>query len=106
MFYSHEESGWSVNLLHNVVGKSIVFVGGDSYPDVYLMPRNLVDLTFSKRISERFQIKGGISDILNQPFTFLQDGNRDGQLDRDKDIVVQEFKPGQLFSLGFTWRVQ
>ena len=108
LFYTSEPTGWSVNLLYNVVGKNIVFVGGQSYPDVYLMPRNLVDMTFTKRISERFQIKGGISDILNQPISFLQDGNGDGKFESDKDSVkdpiVQQYKPGQVFSLGFSYR--
>ena len=89
-----------------MLGKNIVFVGGDNYPDVYLMPRNIVDLTFTKRISEHFQIKGGVSDILNQPLLFTQDANKDGSFDRDKDLVVQEYKPGQVFSLGFTWRIK
>jgi outer membrane receptor protein involved in Fe transport len=110
VFYVDEQSGWTVNLLHNVVGKSIVFVGGSSYPDVYQMPRNVVDLVFTKRITERFQIKGGISDILNQPIVFMQDGNKtdgtkDGSYDLDKDVVIQQYKPGQVFSIGFNWRL-
>ena len=108
LFYSSESTGWSVNALYNVVGKNIVFVGSSNYPDVYLMPRNVIDLTFSKRLSDHFQIKGGISDILNQPISFLQDGNNDGSFDSDKDAVkdpiVQQYKPGQVFSLGFSYR--
>lgn len=109
LFYNSEASGWGVNLLYNVVGKNIVFVGGQGYPDVYLMPRNLVDLTFTKRLSDRFQIKGGISDILNQPFSFWQDGNGDGKFDNNADPItdpiVQQYKPGQVFSLGFSWKI-
>jgi TonB-dependent receptor len=106
MFYNHEESGWQVNLLYNVVGKSIVFVGNDNYKDVYLMPRNVLDLTFSKRLSERFQLKGGIADIINQPLLFLQDGNSDGKFDRKNDQTIQSYKPGQVFSIGFSWKVK
>ncbi len=110
LFYANEQSGWSINLLHNVVGKTIVFVGGDGYTDVYLMPRNVIDLTFSKKISEHVQIKGGISDILNQPISFWQDGNKDGVFDNEKDSVkdpiVQQYSPGQVFSLGFSWRLR
>lgn len=109
VFFNDEKSGWTINLLHNVVGKNIVFVGGTGYPDVYLMPRNVVDLVFTKRITERFQIKGGVSDILNQPFVLMQDGNKtdgtqDGSYDLDKDVVVQKYSPGQVVSLGFNWR--
>jgi outer membrane receptor protein involved in Fe transport len=104
-FYTANGSGWQVNLLYNVVGKSIVFVGNENYHDVYSMPRNVIDLTFSKQLSERFQLKGGITDILNQPILFLQDGNGDGKFDRNKDQVVQKYSPGQVFSLGFSYRM-
>ena len=69
------------------------------------MPRGVLDLTFSKQIGERLQLKGGVTDILNQPVTFLQDGNDDGKFDRSKDQTVQKYKPGQVFSLGFTWKL-
>ncbi|HEY8935822.1 MAG TPA: TonB-dependent receptor [Cyclobacteriaceae bacterium] len=105
IFYNSQESGWQVNLLYNIVGRSIVFVGNKTYKDVYVMPRGVLDLTFSKQIGERLQLKGGITDILNQPVTFLQDGNDDGKFDRSKDQVVQKYRPGQVFSLGFTWKL-
>ncbi len=105
IFYTSDPSGWQVNLLYNVVGKNIVFVGNDYYPDVYLMPRNIIDFTFSKRLNERFNLKGGISDILNQPMQLLQDGNGDGKHDRDKDPSLQKFTPGQVFSIGFSYRI-
>jgi len=105
VYYTSEPTGWQVNLLYNVVGKNIAFVGNNYYPDVYLMARNVIDLTFNKRLSERFNLKGGISDILNQPLLFLQDGNGDGKLDRGKDIIIQKFTPGQVFSIGFSYRI-
>ena len=87
------------------MGKNIAFVGNNNYPDVYLMPRNILDITFNKRLSERFNLKGGISDILNQPIQFLQDGNGDGKFDRQKDSSIQKFTPGQVFSIGFSYRI-
>jgi outer membrane receptor for ferrienterochelin and colicin len=105
MFYTAEATGWQVNLLYNVVGKSIAFVGNNNYPDVYLMPRNVIDLTFNKRLTEKFSLKGGISDLLNQPLQFLQDANGDGKLDRNTDASIQKFKPGQVFSIGFSYRI-
>ncbi len=105
VFYTSEESGWQVNLLYNVVGKYILFVGNEAYPDVYQMPRNVVDLTFNKRIGERFNLKGGISDIFNQRNQLLQDSNGDGKLDPKKDATIQGFRPGQVFSVGFSFRI-
>ena len=104
IFYTSDITGWQVNLLYNVVGKNIAFVGNNFYPDVYLMPRNVIDITFNKRLSERFNLKGGITDLLNQPMNFLQDGNGDGKQDPDKDVSIMKFKPGQVFSIGFSYR--
>jgi hypothetical protein len=92
-------------LLYNVVGKSIALVGNENYHDVYLMPRNVLDLTFNKRLSERFSLKGGVTDILNQPMMFLQDGNADGNFDTSGDQVIQSYRPGQVFSIGFSCRL-
>lgn len=104
IFYDSQLSGWQVNLLYNVVGKSIFFVGNNYYPDVYQMPRNVIDITFSKRLSERFLLKGGVSDILNQPFQYLQDTNIDGKHDAATDASIFSYKPGQVFSIGFSYR--
>ncbi|HRI78599.1 MAG TPA: TonB-dependent receptor [Cyclobacteriaceae bacterium] len=104
IYYTSPNSGWQINALYNVVGKNIAFVGNNYYPDVYVMPRNIIDITFNKRLGERFDLKGGISDILNQPFQFLQDGNGDGKLDPDTDTNVMKFRPGQVFSIGFSYR--
>lgn len=104
VFYTNDEQGLQVNLLHNVVGKNIIFVGFEDYPDLYMMPRHQVDLLVNKRLGEHFDLKVGISDILNQPMMILQDGNKDGKLESSKDQVIQKFKPGQLFSIGFSMR--
>lgn len=106
IFYSDENSGWQINLLHNVVGKSIFVVGNDNYADVYLMPRHVVDITFNKRIGQRFQLRGGISDILNQPMLLLSDGdNGNVKFDSGNDGRVQDYRPGQVFSIGFSMKL-
>ena len=105
IFYTSERTGWQINLLYNVVGKSVFLVGTDFYHDVYLMPRNVVDLTFNKRLGGRVTLKGGITDILNQPMLLLQDGNNDKKLDSKTDQVIQKFRPGQVFSIGFSVRL-
>lgn len=111
LFYANDETGWQINALYNIVGANIAFVGNPSYHTVYLMPRNVVDLTFNKSLGERFSIKGGISDLLNQPMLFLQDSNGNGKLERKstKDVlgdkVIQSYRPGQVFSLGFSFRI-
>lgn len=105
LFYEDYEKGWQVSVLYNVVGRYILFVGFDQYPDIYVMPRNVIDLTVSKSFGEKFTVKAGIADILNQNNVLLQDGNQDDKFERDSDQIIQKFKPGQLFSIGVSYRI-
>lgn len=101
LYYNSEASGWQVNLLYNTTGNTVYIVGTDHYQDVYILSRHVVDLTFTKRLSEKFSLKGGIVDILNQPFRYRNRGNLGGNLTQ----VIQDYKPGQVFSIGISARL-
>ena len=107
--YNNQKSRLQINLLYNVIGKRIYAVGnnfGALYPDWYEMPRNVVDLTFSKGLTKNLIIKGGITDILNQKALILQDGNQDKSYDADKDQTIQSYRPGSVYSLGIVYTFQ
>lgn len=104
LFYDDELKGLQVNLNYNVIGKRILLVGAGAIPDTYEMPRNVLDLSFRKAITEKFAIKAGIKDIFNQEFLLLQDGNEDGIFDRKNDQIFRRFKPGTQFTLGASFQ--
>lgn len=107
--YSNPKTKLQVNLLYNVIGKRIYAVGnnfGSPYPDWYEMPRNVLDLTFSKGITSSLLVKGGITDILNQRAQILQDGNQDGSFDTNRDQTIQSYTPGSVYSLGLVYTFQ
>jgi hypothetical protein len=103
MYYQDNDHGLMVSLLYNVIGKRIVVVGLET-PDVYEMPRNVVDLMITKNIGEHVQLKGGIQDILNQKIVekqFVEYTNTEGgTVNREQSTL--EYNPGSLFSLGVT----
>lgn len=103
--YTDDKKGLQINALFNVVGRNIIFVGFEDYPDIYQMPRNVLDFTVVKRVSDRFKLKFGVSDILNQKNVLLQDANLDGKFDLKADNIIQEFQPGAVYSLGFTYDI-
>jgi len=111
VYYQSDESGLQVSLLYNVVGRRLFAVGGYTdlgealYEDIYEMPRNVIDISLTKRFGERLQGKFTIADILNQKYVLMQDGNRDGIFDRKRDQIVQENRFGSLYTLGFTYRI-
>jgi outer membrane receptor protein involved in Fe transport len=101
--YSDAKKGFQLSLNYNVIGKRIFAVGnnfGSPYPDWYEMPRNVVDLNFSKEITKWIMIKGGVTDLLNQDNYILQDGNQDNNFDKGKDQIIQSYIPGRVISLG------
>jgi TonB-dependent receptor len=101
--YNDQQKGLQVNFNYNVIGKRIFAVGnnfGSPYPDWFEMPRHVIDFSFSKQLTKAIMLKGGVSDILNQGNTILQDGNQDQVFDRNQDQTIQNYAPGRVASLG------
>ena len=118
IYYQTKNNDLMVSLLYNVIGKRIVAVGRPSpnqwedIPDIYEMPRNVLDLTFSKMIGDKIEIKGGIKDILNENVEYVQTINalvnmdiysnstNTGNKQFTREQVTRSFNPGRYFSLG------
>ncbi|MBA3900148.1 MAG: carboxypeptidase-like regulatory domain-containing protein, partial [Bacteroidetes bacterium] len=64
IYYFNVKREVQVTLLYNIIGKRLFIIGTDDYPDIYEMPRNVFDLTVSKKIGKRIEVKVGITDIL------------------------------------------
>ncbi len=55
--YANEASGFGVRALYNVVGRRIVEVGSNGFPDAYQQPRHVLDLTLSEDFAKHWQVK-------------------------------------------------
>lgn len=108
LFYQHDNQGLSASLLYNRVGKRIESVGvpmqnqNEDIPDIYEMPRNSLDLTFSKKIGKRVEIKGGIQDLLNskteyKQFVTLTD-EQGGT--REREQLIRSYRSGVDINIG------
>lgn len=108
LFYQHDDKGISASLLYNRIGKRIESVGvpmqdqNEDIPDIYEMPRNSLDLTFSKKIGKAVEIKAGIQDMLNskieyKQFVKLTDKNG-GK--REREQLVRSYRPGVDINVG------
>jgi hypothetical protein len=105
LFYRSISGRTQLNIFYNIFGKRIFIVGSANYPDIYELPRNLIDFNFTQRIGNRFEIRFGIQDLLNQAYTLTQDTNRDEIQDRKKDKAILSYKPGIIWNLGITVRL-
>ena len=110
LFYQHSRLGLSAGVLYNRIGKRIVGVGrstgspsGDdsnNVPNSYEMPRNSIDLTFSKKFAKRWEVKFGVRDLLAQKVAFKQFVNvSDGNGTKEQEQVVKLYRPGRNLNL-------
>lgn len=103
LFYSLPKIGIQANVLYNIVGQRIYVIGDNVIsPNVFEMPRNVLDANISKTVG-RIEVKAGAQDILNQPFKLVQDTNRDHKI-TDSDGIFQEFKRGSNFYLSINYK--
>jgi outer membrane receptor for ferrienterochelin and colicin len=100
LFYQNDK-GFQMNVLYNIIGRRIFIIGFDAYPDIYQMPRGVLDFNFSKRLKHNIEFKLNFQDVLNQDVLLIQDANRDGEFNRNNDQVIQRYKPGRTMSIGF-----
>ncbi|HAN78214.1 MAG TPA: TonB-dependent receptor [Bacteroidales bacterium] len=109
LFYQNEEKGLMMSLLYNIIGPRIYKVGAvkqkieEDIPNVYEMPRHSLDFTLSKKYN-KFEIKGGIVNLLNQEVVFRQLV----KFSNDTQKRVQNTKvynTGRYFSLGVTFNI-
>jgi len=66
--YNFDKIGLVATVSYNVQGKRRVLnEGGNGIPDVYELPRNLLDMNVSKTLGKHFSIMLRANDILNSP---------------------------------------
>jgi len=67
--YTSDSAGFAVTVSYNIQGKrlSIVSPPGVDIPDVYELPRHLLDLKITKSIAKHFSASFTIRNILNAP---------------------------------------
>ncbi|MCX8112112.1 MAG: outer membrane beta-barrel protein [Bacteroidia bacterium] len=94
---------WEISSSLQVNGPRLWWVGDNFNPSVYEMPRLLWDMRW-RQTFRRFFIELQARDILNQPFYYRQDTDRNGRIDRQEDVIFR-FVRGSEWSLrsGLLW---
>lgn len=70
--YTNATAGLKLNANYNRIGKRLTTVGNIDNANVYEMPRNALDLSFSQLIGKLVEIKGGVQNVLNSRFLQIQ----------------------------------
>ncbi len=103
IYYTDTASKFQCNVLYNVIGPRLFAVGTFGTPDIYEMPRNVVDITLTKGLGKRFEVKLSAQDILNQRTLLIQDSNENGTLE-SADEEVMGYRRGSYFTAGVSYR--
>ncbi|MDR2955574.1 MAG: TonB-dependent receptor [Prevotella sp.] len=111
IFYQNDKLRLSSSLLYNIIGKRIVGIGRTSssegssinndIPDMYEMPRNVIDFIISKKIGDHFEINAGIKDILAPKVTYKQFPkyiDKNG-VTQEREQITKQYKAGRNISV-------
>lgn len=112
LFYRNEKAQLDVALLYNRIGKRIVGVGRSEgttsghetlrVPDSYEMPRDVLDLTASKRFGTHWELKLQAKDLFAQRVYYKQfaDVSYSDGTTRQVAQTTRSYRPGR--NLGLT----
>ncbi len=111
LFYQSEDNDMSGSILYNRIGKRIETVGipkqnsNEDIPDIYEMPRNSLDLSFSKKFGKYVEMKLGVKDLLNSKIEYKQTLKLDEKAgNKDVDQVIRSYRPGVKINLAVSIR--
>jgi outer membrane receptor protein involved in Fe transport len=90
--FDYEPWGTRARLLYNVVGQRLTQVGRNGIPDIYELPRHVLDLTVGQKLGQFVELRGSASNLLDWP-TVREHKTGNGD-------ITEEFKTGTTFSLG------
>ena len=111
IFYKNERAALDIALLYNRIGKRIVGVGRTSgstggqetlrVPDSYEMPRDMIDLSVSKRFGSHWEIRANVRDLLAQRIYYKQfaEVDYDNGSHRRVEQVTRSYRPGRNIGL-------
>jgi outer membrane cobalamin receptor len=97
IYFNDEKKNLNITAMYNVFGKRIFMVGDALFPTIYEMPRHVLDLSLSKKISRKLSLRFAVNDVLNYRNRLIQDSNRDGVIG-SKDELISEFRRGSYYS--------
>ena len=117
IFYHNQKRQINANVLYNRIGKRIIGVGrvdtssgstiNNDIPDAYEMPRNAIDVNFSKKFSKGWELKAGIKDVLAEKVTFKQFPkfyDSEGVL-QEREQITKQYRPGRTFYVGISYNL-
>ena len=97
--YNSDSLGLAATISYNRQGRRLVIANGFTIPDVYEIPRDLVDIKISKNLGKHFIVSFTIRDLLNSPIV------RTYNFDKGEPIDFDRFRYGTIYQFGIQYKL-
>lgn len=116
IFYKNDKMQLDIALLYNRIGKRIIGVGRSEgttsgnetlrVPDSYEMPRDMIDLSASKKFGNHWELKLSIRDLLAQKVYYKQfaDVRYSNGTSREVEQITRAYKPGRNIGVSAVYK--
>lgn len=114
LFYRSDRIGLTAGVLYNRIGRRIVGIGrsdlssggsvDNDIPDMYEMPRNVLDLVLTQRLGSRWELRLNAKDLISDRVElcqFPQFTDDRGTTHRRRE-TTKSYDAGRSFSIGFS----
>ncbi len=95
IFFTEPNTGTSINLMYNKIGKRIIEVANLYQEDVIEQPRDVIDLTISQTLFTNFELKLSIKDLIAK-----------GQIFTQGDKISRVNSSNRTVSVGVSYKIQ
>ncbi|WP_428231156.1 TonB-dependent receptor domain-containing protein [Flavobacterium sp.] len=92
----------SMTMVYNVYSKRIYAVGTNGLDNYYEMPFSKLDFIWQNKISEKFDVKLSVDNLLNPSYK-IQMGENSRIPITESDLTVREYKKGIGFSMNVSY---
>ncbi|MDQ6471494.1 TonB-dependent receptor [Flavobacterium sp. LHD-80] len=92
----------SMNMVYNIYSKRIYAVGTNGLDNYYEMPFGKLDFIWQNKISDKFDVKLSVDNILNPAYK-IEMGDKSRIPITESDLTVREYKKGVGFSMNVSY---
>lgn len=109
LYYKNDSANIVSSLTFNVFGKRLYEIGATGNPDIYEMPRPLLNYNITKTFNETWSVTLSAGNILNTKFLtqqFYKSENPNTGEVIEETYVVERRELGRTFSIGINYKIQ
>ena len=98
--YTTKKQKFAASINYNIQGTRLVIIGPNiTIPDIYELPRNLLDIKISYKLGKHYNISLKIQDILNSPIV------RSYKVDKNYILNFDRYNYGTNYIFALSYKL-